>query len=443
MVDRPRLGKVVPVTEIESANKAPAQPLDVPEPVTATERPSSTARLVGVDLARAVAVFGMFAVHVGPFNPFPMSGDSMGTWAVWLASGRASALFATLAGFSLVLIAGRLEPKTGLAGRQAKVRIVIRAVILLVVGTALAMTDFGGGVIINFYAVYFLLALPLLRLRARTLALIAVALALVMPQVGYALRALLSESTVNTIDSYDPIARLSGVGALDFLLTGFYPAITWMTFVVTGMALGRLDLSSGEVRRRLAVVGPALIAFGYGVSWLALRLTGGAQKIMAGMPDMKDFDVLKDGTVISDPGMAEGSFDLPVGNGLWGPDAWGLLAAEPHSGSTFDLIGCLGVAITVILCLTVAVDRLPVLRRLAAPVIAVGTMSLTLYVSHILVILALPGEGVTPPQSASFELLLSFVVGATLFAGIWSRFFRRGPLEYLLNSATRLANRVR
>ncbi len=261
------------VTEIESANKAPAQPLHVPEPVTAMERPSSAARLVGVDLARAVAVFGMFAVHVGPFNPFPTSSDGVGTWSVWLASGRASALFATLAGFSLVLIAGRLEPKTGLAGRQARARIVIRAVILLVVGTALAMTDFGGGVIINFYAVYFLLALPLLRLRARALAIIAVALALVMPQVAYALRALLSESTVNTIDSYDPIARLSGVGVLDFLLTGFYPAITWMTFVVTGMALGRLDLSSGAVRRRLAVVGPALIAFGYGVSWLALRVT--------------------------------------------------------------------------------------------------------------------------------------------------------------------------
>lgn len=96
-----------------------------------------------------------------------------------------------------------------------------------------------------------------------------------------------------------------------------------------------------------------------------------------------------------------------------------------------------------ILCLTLAVDRLPVLRRLAAPVIAVGTMSLTLYVSHILVILALPGKAVTPPQSASFELLFCFVVGATLFAAVWSRFFHRGPLEYLLNTTTKLANRVR
>lgn len=443
MVDSPRLGKVVPVTDIQSAKEAPPQPLPASKSATATERPSSTARLVGVDLARALAVFGMFAVHTGPFNPFPTSGSGVGEWVVWLASGRASALFATLAGFSLVLIAGRLEPKTGLAGRQARARIVIRAVILLVVGTALTMTDFGGATILNFYAVYFLLSLPLLRLRARTLALIAVALAVVTPQLAYALRALLSESIVNTIDSYDPIARLSGVGVLDFLLTGFYPAITWMTFVVTGMALGRLDLASGAVRRRLAVVGPALIAFGYGVSWLALRLTGGAQKVMAGMPAMKDPGAMKDFGAMKDPGMAEGSFDLPVGGGLWGPDAWGLLAAEPHSGSTFDLVGCVGVAITVILCATVALDRLPWLRRPATLVIAVGTMSLTLYVGHILAILALPGEAATPPQAASFGLLLCFVVGAIVFAAVWSRFFRRGPLEHLLNDATKLARRVR
>ncbi|MFE6623697.1 DUF418 domain-containing protein [Streptomyces sp. NPDC057740] len=425
------------MTEIESATKTPRRPLPSPGSTTATERPAPVARLVGVDLARALAVFGMFAVHVGPA---PTPGGGVGDWFLELASGRASALFATLAGFSLMLIAGRLEPKTGLAGRQAKARIVIRAVILLVLGSALAMTNFGGAGILNFYALYFLLALPLLRLRARTLAIIAVTLAVVTPQVAYATRGLLTESIVHGIDSYDPLARISGVGVLDLLLTGLYPAITWMTFVVTGMTLGRLDLSSGAVRRRLAVVGPALIAFGYGVSWLVLRLTGGAQKIMTGMAGMP---AMKDSGALNDPGMAAGSFDSPVGGGLWGPDAWGLLAAEPHSGSTFDLIGSLGIAITVLVCLTVALDRLSWLCRLATPIIAVGTMSLTLYVGHILVILALPGEAATPPRSASATLLLCFIVGATVCAAVWSRFFRRGPLEYLLNGATKLANRVR
>ncbi|MFC4466103.1 hypothetical protein ACFPH6_16485 [Streptomyces xiangluensis] len=37
------------------------------------------ARLVAVDLARAVAVFGMFAVHVGPFpRPPTASADALG-----------------------------------------------------------------------------------------------------------------------------------------------------------------------------------------------------------------------------------------------------------------------------------------------------------------------------------------------------------------------------
>lgn len=43
----------------------------------------------------------------------------------------------------------------------------------------------------------------------------------------------------------------------------------------------------------------------------------------------------------------------------------------------------------------------------------------------------------------SWVPLLVFVLGAIVFAAIWSRFFRRGPLEYLLNAATKPAKRIR
>jgi uncharacterized membrane protein YeiB len=382
-------------------------------------------RLVGVDLARALAVFGMFAVHVGPFEA--ARGD-VGGWVRALSEGRASALFATLAGFSLMLIAGRFAPKTGPDGRQARARIVIRAVILLAVGTALTMTNFGDAVILNAYAVYFLLALPLTRLRARTLAITAAALALVGPQVAFGLRTWLGEPVLTSINAYDPLERLCGVGVLDLLLTGFFPAITWMPFVIAGMALGRLDLAARAIQRRLAMLGPALIVLGYGMSWLALKMFRGT------VPDrMPPKDYL--------PDPAAGS--APPGKWSFQPDAWSLLAAEPHSGSTFDVLGCLGVAITVLLAATVAMDRLPRLRRLAGPVIAVGTMSLTVYVGHILAILALPGDDATPPDANSTAVLGAFVLGAVLFAALWSRFFRRGPLEHLLHSATRTARFVR
>ncbi|MDQ1305207.1 MAG: hypothetical protein QG671_1038 [Actinomycetota bacterium] len=390
----------------------------------------SMGRLVGVDLARALAVFGMFAVHVGPFEA---AGSDVGGWIRSLSEGRASALFAMLAGFSLILIAGRFEPKTGVAGRQVRIRIVIRAVILLAVGTALTMTNFGDAVILNSYAVYFLLALPLLRCRARTLAIIAAVLGLVAPQVAFGLRTLLSEPILDGINAYDPLERLCGVGVLDLLVTGFYPAITWMTFVIAGMAVSRLDLAAGAVQRRLAALGPALIVLGYGTSWLALKVFGGG--IPDRLPAVKpSTDALAGVAAGSGPPPADWSFEA---------DPWLLLAAEPHSGSTFDVLGSLGVAITVLLSATVVMAGVPWLRRLAGPVIAVGTMSLTVYVGHILAILALPGENAAPPDANSTALLFAFVLCAVVFATTWSRFFRRGPLEYLVNSATKVARLAR
>lgn len=118
------------------------------------------------------------------------------------------------------------------------------------------------------------------------------------------------------------------------------------------------------------------------------------------------------------------------------------MTAGPHSGTTFDIIGSVGVAILVIVGATVAMDRLPRLRRLATPVIAVGTMSLTAYVGHFLVQSTLSIPTGTSSQQSWVPLLL-FVLGAIVFAATWSRFFRRGPLEYLLNAATKPAKHIR
>ncbi|MER7533850.1 DUF418 domain-containing protein [Streptomyces sp. NPDC097704] len=401
---------------------APPRPAASPESAGKTSGGPSTGRLVGVDLARALAVFGMYIVHIGPVLS---ATDGVGTWVRYLADGHSSVLFATLAGFSLMLIAGRREPRTGLAGRQAKARIAIRAVVLLALGTVLAM-EYGGVIILGFYGVYFLLALPLLRLSAKTLAITAAGLALVTPQLAFLLNSLLSESVQQTIDAYDPLKKLSEVGVLDLLLTGFYPTITWMSFVVAGMALARLDLSARSVQRRLAALGAAFTVGAYGLSLLlagkdALRSMAEDGKVSAGSEAVTSF-----------------------GSGSFEPQrtASELLSAGPHSGTTFDIIGSVGVAILVIVGATVLMDRLPRLRSLAKPVIAVGTMSLTAYVGHFLAQSVL---GVSAGESTqlTWAPVLAFILGATVFASAWSRFFRRGPLEHLLNAATKPAKYVR
>lgn len=390
---------------------------------TSVVHETSVGRLVGVDLARALAVFGMYAVHIGPSLS---ATDGLDSWIRYLVDGRSSILFATLAGFSLVLMAGRLEPKIGRAGRQAKARITIRAVVLIAVGTVMTMA-YGNVVILAFYGLYFLIALPLVRLTAKTLALIAAVLAIVTPQLAFAVKLLLTESIQQSINAYDPLDRISGVGLMDLLLTGFYPTITWIPFVIAGMALGRLDLARGTVQRRVAALGTILVVLGYGTS----RLLSG-QDALRGVAESKasfSMSAAPKAQVISDGFEPQMSVSE-------------LLLAGPHSGTSFDIIGGLGVAILVIVCSILAMERLPRLRRLAKPVIAVGAMSLTAYVGHFIAqsVFSVPEE--TAIQQ-SWTPLLAFILGAILFASLWSRFFRRGPLEHLLHVATIPAKYVR
>ncbi|GGU04209.1 hypothetical protein GCM10010256_75240 [Streptomyces coeruleorubidus] len=210
---------------------------------------------------------------------------------------------------------------------------------------------------------------------------------------------------------------------LDLLFTGFYPPITWMAFVIAGMALARLDLSQAAVQWRLAALGAGLTVAAYGMSLL-----------LAGKDALRS--TAEDGPSSSSSG------SMPLDSGSLESQASSLLTAGPHSGTTFDIIGSVGVAILMIVGATAAMDPLPRLRRLATPVIAMGTMSLTAYVGHFVAQSALSMPSGTSTQQ-SWVPLLMFVLGTILFTAIWSRFFRRGPLEYLLNAATKPAKRIR
>ena len=66
-------------------------------------------RLVGVDVARCLALLGMVATHV----LLGQEPDGSLTDSQWLAGGRAAALFAVLAGVSIALMTGRRTPVRG------------------------------------------------------------------------------------------------------------------------------------------------------------------------------------------------------------------------------------------------------------------------------------------------------------------------------------------
>lgn len=381
-------------------------------------RTTSTGRLIGIDLARGLAVLGMYAAHVGPE---PSVGGPLG-WAMELARGRSAALFALLAGFSLVLLTGRPQPRTGRAGQQAVGSVLIRSAVLIVLGYALAALDTPVDVILACYGLLFVLALPLYRLRAVTLALIAAATALALPQVLYLLRAAVEGgSWADTVIAHDPLGRMTDSdGLVELFITGAYPVLTWLPFIIAGMAVARLDLTRPGALAGVALTGGALAVLGYGGSWLALHLVPGAQAAV---------------NAATDTGAASSAWwsDAVGEDPTAGIPAW-LLVAAPHSQTTWSILGNTGVALVVLAACFVATDRSARLRWLATPVIAVGSIALTAYVGHIIAIKALGIDDL--PDSVALLVLLGFAAAAMLLALAWTRAFRRGPLEYMLHAAT-------
>jgi uncharacterized membrane protein YeiB len=350
-------------------------------------------RIAGLDVARGLAVLGMFGAHL-------QIGDELtadpSTWAA-VVDGRSSILFATLAGVSIAMLSGRTRPSMGVDLVRARLRITVRAAWIFVIGGVLEWLGTPVAVILGVYALLFFLALPFLCWSVGRLLAAAAGIAL----AGPATNALLGQLLTAGDDQAHPLARL--------LVTGPYPAMLWWAFVLVGLAVGRLDLGAPAVQGRLAVLGAVAAVAGYGGG----RLTT---------------DLLADGRLSRGP---EEAFGFPVGEwrGSW------FTGAEPHSGTTFELVGSSGFAVLGIAACLVVADRLPLL---VAPLAAVGAMALSVYTAHLLVLWAL--LAVAPRAAEGVDVWLLFAGGALVGATAWRALLGRGPLERLLTwSSSRAA----
>ncbi|MGY1689778.1 heparan-alpha-glucosaminide N-acetyltransferase domain-containing protein [Geodermatophilus sp. SYSU D01105] len=363
-------------------SSAPGPACTTGPPTTPAPATRRSGRVVGLDVARALAVFGMLGAHVGA-----VPGDVQPTPAGWLGvvNGRSSILFAVLAGISVALLSGRTEPVTGDELVRARMRILVRAAWLFVIGGALEALGTDIDVILGVYALLFVLALPFLRWSPPRLLVAAAVLAVLTPPAD-----LLLAHFADGNDAFDtPFVSLA--------VTGAYPALIWWTFILVGLAVGRCDLTSARVRLRLLGAGGALAVLGYGGGWLTTQAWAGGQPVRS--PD--------------------GFSERPD---MWDP-TW-LVGASPHSGTTFEIAGSVGVALTVIAVCLVLADRLP---RVLSPVAAVGSMALSAYVGGVVAVW-LTG---TLDHDTNGPWLVSVLI-TTAAATIWRLFLGRGPLERLL-----------
>ena len=344
-----------------------------------------------------------------------MPDSSTGPLGTHLAGGRSAATFAVLAGVGLSLGVGRRD--SGASWRRAAAATFVRAVLIGVVGLAVGVPDSGVAVILAYYAVLFVLAIPLLRLPFRALVPIALLLAVGAPVLSHSVRPRLADNRPGNPtfgDLADPGQLLQ-----ELTVTGYYPAMTWLTYLAAGLAVGRLALRRRRVQTALIAGGVVLAAAAKGASLLLLEVGGrdGIAGTLSPLMTPAEVDELIDadrfGTTPTDT-------------------AWWLATSAPHSGTPADLLHTTGVAIAVLGLLLLISTRA---GRLLTPLASAGSMTLSLYSAHVL---ALGWGGLPDDDETSWAIQ---AVAALTIASLWRWRWRRGPLEAAVALAVRLVTR--
>ncbi|WP_436788325.1 heparan-alpha-glucosaminide N-acetyltransferase domain-containing protein [Yinghuangia sp. YIM S10712] len=375
--------------------------------------------MTGLDVARCVAIFWMFVAHIGPDR------DAGGVnRLLWLGDGREAALFALLAGVSLTLVHRSRPPapwreREGGDGFGRFVRkTLIRAAVVLLLGLALAGMETGVLVILPFFALYFVLALPALYLSTNSLFVVAAWWAVLGPLVSFGLRSSWHQTQpgyrVPDLEAFgDP-----GEMATTLFVTGTYPVLTWMPFVLAGMAVGRLDLLDRTVQRLLVEFGTVAAVVGYGSSWLLINVFGGRDALSAAAADwFATPPTDKDPVLVM---LAWFTGTVPADDVVW------LTVAQGHSGTPFEIVGATGVGCAVLgICLRVGASARAG-TWLAVPA-AVGAMSLSVYTVHLIA-----GWSPLTPGAGSWVRLGAYTAAAGGGAWLWSRFAGKGPLESVI-----------
>ena len=406
----------------ELARPPLAKPPEAP-PEPGPHEPTRTKRAIGIDVARAIALIGMVAVHIYPLA----DADNVKTWAFEVFGGRAAALFALLAGVSVAFVERRSRGK--LYGRNLwadRGALVSRGLLIMLAGLLLAYLDTDVDIILPYFGFLYLLVIPFYGRSNRLLLISGVLFATLGPVLlflfGHNLPAQpdpTANYTLTSVFQY-PVPFLAEV-----LLTGYYPTLLWMAYICVGIVIGRQVLTSKKVALTITAWGAGLALSTWFLSYFLLGPAGGLQRLVEATPTMTS-------TEISDL-LAYG----PPGAPLM-PDTtwWWQAAIGPYTNTPLNVVHNLGTAMAltgVALLLTRSGGRI------FSPLAAIGAMTLTLYSAH-LIVLWLDVLDSDQPLVSLCIMIISFM----LFALVWRSSMGKGPLEQIIaDSSDWVRNRIR
>jgi uncharacterized membrane protein len=349
----------------------------------------SPAWWAGLDAARGLALIGLMALQILPghhtVTPAP-------AWPHLLLSEASAALFILLAGVGLALGSGGRLPHRGRWLAADRVGVAVRAVLIAVAGLgigALMPGDAPADNLLICCGVLFVLAIPFLRLSATALFVCAAVLWMVGP--------LLVQGVTDVLPAPADVPAEPGGTVSRLLVTGTYPALPYLSCLLAGLGVGRMNLRDTGIQVRLLAAGAGLIVLARTADPFGPYVSGGHGRVPAtggtGADELAEVLVR-------------------------GPDPW------PVDG-VWAIAAGLGVALLVLGgCLLISRRSGVWSLRLSA----VGAMGLSVYTAHLVAL------SVEVRYDLPVLWSVAHLGAAVLLAVGWRRALGRGPLERVLDA---------
>ncbi|MEO1437789.1 MAG: DUF418 domain-containing protein [Bacteroidota bacterium] len=350
----------------------------------------SKKRIIGIDVARALAIFGMIIVNFKLV--LGQAGGGFFKYVAQVFEGKAAALFVVLAGVGIALVFQSAKDST----QQDRIRksLMKRALLLFVLGYSYIVI--WPADILHFYGIYMVVTILLLRRSDRTVFMIAGFFILLFPM----LLTVLDYETAWNFETFEYAGFWTLEGFFrNLFFNGFHPVVPWTAFMLFGLWLGRRDLRSDAVLSRL--FWRSLLGI--------LLLQGGAMLCTKLVHPIDEELMILLGTDPMPP--------LPI---------YMLLGM---SVATFVMVSCI--------LLTRHRTANPVVQALSKT----GKLALTFYVAHV-VIGMLAVELIWPKTLGTYSIQFSvlyallFSLACIVFAVFWLRFRKMGPLEWGMRKLT-------
>jgi uncharacterized protein len=354
-------------------------------------------RIIGLDVARALAVIGMIIV-----NFKVVLGQDGQTWVKSFASifdGKAAAMFVVLAGVGLALMTNSaIKHKDRHKLKIAKIRIAKRALFLFVLG--LSYITIWPADILHFYGIYMVIILMVLPFKERTILILGSAIIFFYPmlvifwdyETGWDFISL----------NYQDFWTFKGF-IRNLFFNGFHPVMPWTAFMLFGYWFGKQDLHNDKFIKKTFLVSTLIFISIQILSYLSISF------------------------------LAEGNQEAAL-------ELTEILGTNPMPPLPFYMFNGISIAFAIIsACILIA-------RRFEDSIIIgalhkTGQLALTFYVAHVIIGMGII-ELVAPEKmgnytvefSVSYALVFSLL--CIVFAVIWRKYKKYGPLEWIMRKLT-------